>query len=97
MLFDKKKLIVIEGGIVDIFLKEIVEGNNIKEIYYVIGGFWGGLIVNKEFMVFLESLIGKDVLEELKKNYKLVWLDLERDVEVKKRNICGDKDGCIFI
>lgn len=42
----------------------------------MIGGFWGGLIVNKEFMVFLESLIGKDVLEELKKNYKLVWLDL---------------------
>lgn len=98
MLFDiKKKLIVIVGGIVDIFLKEIVEGNNIKEIYYVIGGFWGGLIVNKEFMVFLESLIGKDVFEELKKNYKLVWLDLERDVEVKKRNISGDKDGCIFI
>lgn len=48
-------------------------------------------------MAFLESLIGKDVLEELKKNHKSAWLDLERDVEAKKRNISGDKDGRILI
>lgn len=85
------------GGTVDISLKEITDENNIKEIHHATGGPWGGLTVNKEFMAFLESLIGKDILDELKRDKKSAWLDLEREVEAKKRNIRGDRDGRILI
>lgn len=46
---------------------------------------------------FLEDLLGKDVLEELKTNHKSSWLELEREVELKKKNAKGDKDGRILI
>ncbi|XP_062578711.1 heat shock 70 kDa protein 12A-like [Saccostrea cucullata] len=84
------------GGTVDITLKEISDENTVKEILHASGGPWGGLAVNKEFMAFLESLVGKDVIDELKTNHKASWLDLEREVESKKKTTRGDKDGRIL-
>jgi hypothetical protein len=47
-------------------------------------------------MAFLEELIGKDVIKELKTAHKASWLDLEREIEFKKRNIKGDNNGRIL-
>ena len=85
------------GGTVDISLKELSGGNNIREIHHATGGPWGGLKVNEEFMNFLKELVGIEVMEELKTNYKSCWHDIEKEVEVKKRNTRGDKDGRILL
>lgn len=85
------------GGIIDFIFKEVVDDNIIKDFYQVIGGFWGGCMVNWMILDFLEDFLGKDVFEELKINYKFFWLELEREVELKKKNVKGDKDGCILI
>ncbi|XP_061178983.1 heat shock 70 kDa protein 12A-like [Saccostrea echinata] len=85
------------GGTIDITLKEIADENTLKEIHHASGGPWGGLTVNKEFITFLEGLVGKEVVDELKTKHRAAWLDLEREVESKKRNTRGDKDGRILI
>lgn len=54
-------------------------------------------MVNWMILDFLKDFLGKDVFEELKINYKFFWLELEREVELKKKNVKGDKDGCILI
>lgn len=74
-------------------MKEISEGNNVKLIHHASGGPWGSLTINKELMIFFENLVGKQVLEELEQNHKAAWLDLEREIEDKKKNIGSDNDG----
>lgn len=78
-------------------LKEISEGNNMKMIHHASGGPWGSLRVNKELMNFFENLVGKQVLQELEQNHKAAWLDLEREIEDKKKIIGSDNDGPIRI
>lgn len=93
------KYIVIDlgGGTIDFTLKEVVDDNTIKDFHQATGGPWGGRTVNRMILDFLEDLLGKDVLEELKTNHKSSWLELEREVELKKKNAKGDKDGRILI
>lgn len=68
-----------------------------KMIHYASGVPWGSLRVNKELMNFFENLVGKQVLQELEQNHKAAWLDLEREIEDKKKIIGSDNDGPIRI
>lgn len=68
-----------------------------KMIHHASGGPWGSLRVNKEIMNFFENLVGKQVLQELEQNHKAAWLDLEREIEDKKKIIGSDNDGPIRI
>ncbi|XP_055999584.1 heat shock 70 kDa protein 12A-like isoform X1 [Ostrea edulis] len=92
------KYIVLDlgGGTIDISLKEVTEDITIKEVHRASGGPWGGREVNIQFMKFLEELIGKDVIKELKTTHKASWLDLEREIELKKRNTKGDNNGRVL-
>ena len=68
------------GGMrtVDISLKELSGGNNVRERHHATGGPWGGLKVTEEIMNFLKGLVGEWVMEELKANYKSCWHDIEK-------------------
>ena len=82
---------------IDISPKELSGGNNIRELHHATGGPWGGLKVTEEIMNFLKELVGEGVMEKLKTNYKSCCHDIEKEVEVKKRNTRGDKDGRILL
>ncbi|XP_053400255.1 heat shock 70 kDa protein 12B-like [Mercenaria mercenaria] len=59
-------------------LREVVASN-------VVG--WGGIMVNKAFEDFLKELAGKDVFEQFKVHEIEDWLCMQREFEVKKREI----------
>ncbi|KAH3825516.1 heat shock 70 kDa protein 12B-like [Dreissena polymorpha] len=73
------------GGTIDITVHEVCLGGELKEVHKATGGAWGGTVVDQAFMDFLGQLIGKDKLDNFKKDQMEDYLDLMRDFEVKKR------------
>ncbi|XP_022296917.2 heat shock 70 kDa protein 12A-like [Crassostrea virginica] len=85
------------GGTIDTSLKEVCKSNQIRDFHQAVGRPSGGQTVNGEFMAFLEALLGKEVLDELKTIHKGSWLELEREIELKKKNAKGDRDRRILL
>lgn len=59
----------------DVTAHEIVEGDNIKEIYHATGGDYGGTKVDKEFEVLLEKIFGKVFMDEFRRSHPSDWLE----------------------
>ncbi|XP_060080309.1 heat shock 70 kDa protein 12A-like [Ylistrum balloti] len=93
----KYMLIDLGGGTVDITVREVLENRNLKEVHQATGGAWGGMEVNAQFLGFISKLVGENVLSELRLHYKADYLELERSIEMKKRNVEGDKYGRLMI
>ena len=62
-----------------------VDGN-IREIYKVTGGPYGGLKVNYQFESLLNELFGDQEMYDYRKLFPIDWLKLKNDFEEKKRN-----------
>ncbi|KAK3100136.1 hypothetical protein FSP39_015217 [Pinctada imbricata] len=82
------------GGTVDVTVREVLEDRSLKELHKASGNDWGGLTVNSTFLDFFEKLLGTKVMEELR-SMKPVFLDLEREIELKKRST--GKDGRVLL
>lgn len=80
------------GGTIDITVHEVQRNGTLKEIQKASGGNWGGTMVDKAFREFLEDIIGKNVMENFRRDQKYDYLDLFRDFEVKKRIIKPKSD-----
>lgn len=57
---------------------------NIKEIYQVIGGFYGGIKVDEEFMFLFERFFGIYQVKNFCENYLVEWLEMMNEFEMKK-------------
>ena len=74
-----------KGGTLDVTAHEILTNGNIKEIFQVTGGPFGGTKVDEEFVSLLKQFFGTTVVEAFSKSYPGEWLDMMNDFEMKKR------------
>ena len=78
LIFDK-------GGTLDVTAHEILMNGNIKEIYQVTGGPYGGTKVDEEFMSLLERFFGTYQVKSFRENHPAEWLEMMNEFEMKKR------------
>ncbi|XP_062602968.1 heat shock 70 kDa protein 12A-like [Saccostrea cucullata] len=93
-LEDNSTYLVVDmgGGTVDITLHHLLEGGGLRELYKASGGDFGGNQVNKKYLVFLEKLFGKDILEAVKQKHPSCWFEMLTNFERKKRTIGEHND-----
>ncbi|XP_061178351.1 heat shock 70 kDa protein 12A-like [Saccostrea echinata] len=94
-----KKFMVVDlgGGTVDITAQETTQTGEMKSIYKVCGGPWGGTRVDEEFFQFLMKLFGSDVLSEFKVQCRSDYLQLLRALEITKRKVDSHSNHAIVI
>jgi len=73
------------GGTLDVTAHEILPNGNIKEIYQVTGGPYGGTKVDEEFVSLLKRFFGISVVETFCMNCPGDWLEMMNEFEMKKR------------
>ena len=78
--------VVYEGRTVDITVQKQEVDGTLLEIVQVAGGPEGGTSVDRAFNAFLESVLGKHVIEAFKKSYVEDYLIFTREFEFKKRS-----------
>ncbi|XP_076088281.1 heat shock 70 kDa protein 12B-like [Mytilus galloprovincialis] len=81
------------GGTADITVHQKVEKDQLKEKHRATGNNCGGTSVDNRFFILLENIFGKSLMESLKKENPLAYLDLERSFEAAKRNIDPNNKG----
>lgn len=84
------------GGIVDIMVYEIFFNGVFWEIVVVFGGNWGFLVINDEFINFIEDFIEIDIMKFIKENYFDDFFIFMLVFENKKRVFFKDDDRVIF-
>lgn len=80
------------GGTVDIIAHEVGEKGALKEIYPATGGDGGGTVVDEQFLGYMKKIYGNDVVGELRNSETQDYLELIRELEVKKRNVPAERD-----
>lgn len=85
------------GGTIDIIVHEVARDGRLEEIHAANGGDWGGKSVDKAFFAFLDSLLGKQVMQTFKNDHMDDNLDLQREFDVKKRGIAPSQTGKIKV
>ncbi|XP_011450124.3 heat shock 70 kDa protein 12A isoform X2 [Magallana gigas] len=94
-----KKFMVIDlgGGTVDIAVQETTSDAEIKTIYKVCGGNWGGTKVDESFMKFLNELIGSENMRQIKNEGRSEYLEFLRGFELKKRTFNIDSKNRVVL
>lgn len=87
----------VSGGTVDVTVREVLPDRSLKEITKASGGAWGGLHVSEKFRQFIQDLVGQKLMDHFKKRHPVAHLELEREIERKKRNLKGDESLKITI
>jgi hypothetical protein len=82
-----KKSLLFPGGTADITVHEKRPNNTLLEIHEPIGGPWGGIEVDKNFIELLVVIFGASEWEKYKRNELEDLLYMYRDFEARKRNI----------
>lgn len=93
----KYMVIDLGGGTADITVHERQADGGLKELHKASGGAWGGTKVDEEFYGTLLRIIGGPVFQKFKDDCKADYLDLQRELETKKRTIKPDSSGKITI
>ncbi|WAQ93669.1 HS12B-like protein [Mya arenaria] len=88
------KFMVIDlgGGTADITVHEVQHDGKLAALAAPSGGPWGGTLVDRQLNKFLIGLLGKDVIDKFSEECKPDKLDMDRMVEVKKRQINSSSD-----
>lgn len=74
------------GGTLDITAHEVLENEDIREIYHATGGDFGGTKVDAEFEKLMEAYFGKELMNEFRDKHPSDWLEITTDWETKKRS-----------
>ncbi|XP_076081198.1 heat shock 70 kDa protein 12B-like [Mytilus galloprovincialis] len=98
-----RRLMIVDlgGGTADITVVKVIQRveklTYIEHVYRVTGGAWGGNQVNKNFENFLETVFGNDVIDEFKREYLPVYMEMMSDFELKKKTLStsGAKTGVV--
>ncbi|CAG2238267.1 unnamed protein product [Mytilus edulis] len=75
------------GGTADITVHKKVANGRLKELHRAIGNDCGGTAIDKRFFELFEEIVGKTVLNSLKRECPLAYFDLVREFESKKRTV----------
>lgn len=78
------------GGTVDVTVHEVKADGTLKELHKASGGDWGGIQVDKHYFYLYDKIFGKELMDIFKKDFKFDHLDMQRDFEIKKRNLHQD-------
>ncbi|XP_052277819.1 heat shock 70 kDa protein 12A-like isoform X2 [Dreissena polymorpha] len=79
----------IGGGTVDITVHEVNEDGSLNELYHPSGGDFGGIHVDNKFLSILQSIFGKEILNEFRYTYMREYWELMNDFEIKKKMFNG--------
>ena len=71
----------------DIAVHEVNGDGIVKELYADNVEALGGTNVDQEFLAFLETIVGRKVLDFCRENYKADFYSLIQEIQIKKRNI----------
>lgn len=85
------------GGIVDIVMYKIEDGEKLREMYVLVGGDWGGIKVNSLFQGLLIKLLGVLVLFKFKNKYVVDYLEMMNDFEIKKQFVFFENDEEVML
>lgn len=85
------------GGIVDIVMYKIEDGEKLREMYVLVGGDWGGIKVNSLFQGLLIKLVGVLVLFKFKNKYVVDNLEMMNDFEIKKQFVFFENDEEVML
>ncbi|CAG2224379.1 unnamed protein product [Mytilus edulis] len=80
-------VIDIGGGTVDIVAHKKLIHYKVEELCSASGNDCGGSSIDREFMEMMETIVGKNVIDGLKKEYTLDYLDFMRNLEIFKRGV----------
>ncbi|KAL4230257.1 Heat shock 70 kDa protein 12A [Mactra antiquata] len=80
------------GGTVDIIVHRVNEDGTLTEISAANGGDWGGTCVDRAFMSLVSEVYNKEVVKILKDEHIGDYIDLLRELEIKKRTISSVAD-----
>ena len=75
---------MLSGGTVDVSVHEVLEDNNLRELYKASGGAWGGTTVDEDVLI---KIFGQNVFTNFKNDNMDDYIDIFRTFEVKKRGI----------
>lgn len=79
------------GGTADITVVKVINRveklTYIEHVYRVTGGAWGANQVNNNYEVFLNKVLGSDVMDEFKRKYTLQYIEMMRDFEIQKKTL----------
>lgn len=79
------------GGTADITVVKVIQRDDkltfIEHVYRVTGGAWGGNQVNLNYELFLEKVLGEDVMKEFRTEYFHLYLEMMKDFEVQKKTL----------
>lgn len=81
------------GGTADITVHERNGDGSLKEVVSPSGGPWGGTTVDDKYIEFLENLLGKETIDELKNTDLEDYTELVYGFEVKKRSVKATDDS----
>lgn len=88
---------LVVGGTADITVHQRQDDGGLKELHKASGGAWGGTKVDEEFYSLLIRLIGGPIYKKFMDENKSDHLDLQRELETKKRTITPKSNGKITI
>lgn len=85
------------GGTADITVHHKVDDGSLEEMREASGGPWGGKSVDDAFEMFIEDIIGKESMKQLRTTSFDDYLELMRNFEMKKRSVKPGKEGNTFL
>ncbi|KAK3100078.1 hypothetical protein FSP39_014408 [Pinctada imbricata] len=85
------------GGTVDVTVHEILADRSLRELTKASGGAWGGAKVNTEFLNYIEEIVGKEVMDQMRLESHCGTLDLNSEIEQKKRSLTVDNQNRVVI
>lgn len=93
----KYMVIDLGGGTADITVHERQKDDGLKEVHKASGGAWGGTKVDEEFENLLIKIIGDKAFKKFCVEHTADRLDLQRELEMKKRTITPASKGKITL
>ncbi|XP_069130997.1 heat shock 70 kDa protein 12B-like [Argopecten irradians] len=85
------------GGTADITVQRRENDGSLCELYAATGGPWGGVGVDRQFMIFITKLMGPDVMSRLSKEHSEDLMDMYKCLETSKRTIRPESHGKVTI
>lgn len=85
------------GGTADITLHERQPDGGLRELHKASGGAWGGTKVDEEFYLMIIKIIGAPAYDTFCRQHTADYLDLQRELEVKKRIITPKTKGKVTL
>jgi len=85
------------GGTADLTVHKRKVDGNLEEVYVATGGAWGGVGVDRQFLIFITKLMGPDVMKEFSSTCADDLFDMYRCLETLKRIITPSGTGNVTI